>query len=108
LTRGDVVLVVLPGDYGKPRPAIVVQTDLLNEVHGSTIVCLTTTYEREIPGVRIAVEPEEGTGMEKRSYIMADKLTTARRDKVRAIIGRLDAQTVAQLNRAPMTVLDLA
>ena len=45
MRRGDVVLVVLPGDYGKPRPAITVQSDLLNtEDPASYLVCpLTTT-----------------------------------------------------------------
>ena len=35
MRRGDVVLVVVPGDYGKPRPAVVVQTDLVNDTHSS-------------------------------------------------------------------------
>ena len=39
MKRGDVVLVVVPGDYGKPRPAVVIQTDLVNDTHSSVVVC---------------------------------------------------------------------
>jgi mRNA interferase MazF len=44
LKRGDLVVVALPGDYGKPRPALIVQADLFNETHVSvTVVPVTST-----------------------------------------------------------------
>ena len=30
IKRGDIVTCALSGDYGKPRPAVVVQSDLFN------------------------------------------------------------------------------
>jgi mRNA-degrading endonuclease toxin of MazEF toxin-antitoxin module len=43
MRRGDVVTVAVSGGYGKPRPAIVVQSDLLNDTHASVVVCLVTS-----------------------------------------------------------------
>jgi mRNA interferase MazF len=39
--RGDLVTVSLPGDYGKPRTALVIQSDLLNELD-SVVFCPVT------------------------------------------------------------------
>jgi mRNA interferase MazF len=45
LKRGDVVVVALPGDYGKPRPALIIQSDLFNETHASvTVIPVTSTH----------------------------------------------------------------
>ncbi len=49
MRRGDVVLVAVPGDYGKPRPAVVIQTDLANETHASFVVCPMTSYIQDAP-----------------------------------------------------------
>ncbi len=39
MKRGDIVLVTAPGDYGKRRPAVVIQSDLFNDTHASIVVC---------------------------------------------------------------------
>ncbi|MBW4051170.1 MAG: type II toxin-antitoxin system PemK/MazF family toxin [Proteobacteria bacterium] len=39
MKRGDVVTVAASGDYGKPRPAVIVQTNALPAAHASVIVC---------------------------------------------------------------------
>jgi|SRR5579883_2201664 len=39
MKRGDVVVVAAAGDYGKPRPAIVVQTNAFPETHASVVIC---------------------------------------------------------------------
>jgi len=44
MQRGDVVTVAAAGDYGKPRPALIVQADLFNAAHPSvTVLPLTST-----------------------------------------------------------------
>jgi mRNA interferase MazF len=35
LKRGDIALAVARGDYGKSRPAVIVQSDLFNPTHAS-------------------------------------------------------------------------
>ena len=41
--RGDIVTVAAPGDYGKPRPAVIVQSNFLNDTHASIMLCLLTS-----------------------------------------------------------------
>ncbi|TLZ44380.1 MAG: type II toxin-antitoxin system PemK/MazF family toxin, partial [Gammaproteobacteria bacterium] len=43
MRRGDVVTVAAAGDYGKPRPAVIVQTDALPAEHASVVVCRMTS-----------------------------------------------------------------
>jgi mRNA interferase MazF len=98
--RGDVVLVVAPGSYGKPRPAVIVQTDLANETHPSFVVCPLTSHLREAPLFRLGVEPGEGNGLVKPSQIMVDKIITLPGEKVKEVVGRLDEDTMTRLGRS--------
>jgi mRNA interferase MazF len=108
MKRGDICLVVAPGDYGKPRPAVVVQTDLLNPTHASIIVCLMTSEPVDAHRFRIDVAPAAATGLRVRSQIMVDKLATLRREKIGKQIGTLDDDTRSRLDRALALVLGLA
>jgi mRNA interferase MazF len=100
MKRGDVVTVAVAGDYGKPRPAVVVQTDLLNDTHASVVVCLVTSMVLEAPLLRLTVEPSPRNGLHQRSQIMADKLVTVRREKIGPRIGVLEEETMLGLSRA--------
>jgi mRNA interferase MazF len=108
ITRGDICLVAVPGDYGKPRPAVVVQTDLLNTTHASLIVCLVTSHVMNAPAFRLDVDATTSTGLHARSQIMVDKMATVRRDRVRERIGVLDDGARLRLDRALALVLGLA
>ena len=55
IERGDVVICAAAGDYGKPRPAVVVQSDLFNGTHSIVAVCLITTHLEDAPLFRIPV-----------------------------------------------------
>ena len=107
MKRGDVVTVAVTGDYGKPRPAVVVQTDLLNDTHASVVVCLVTSTVLEAPLLRLTVEPSPRNGLHQRSQIMADKLVTVRRDKIGARIGVLEEETMLGLSRALAFVMGI-
>jgi PemK-like, MazF-like toxin of type II toxin-antitoxin system len=54
--RGDLVVVALPGDYGKPRPALVVQSDLFNDAHASITVAPVSSTIVNTPLFRVTVE----------------------------------------------------
>lgn len=108
MKRGDVVLMVAPGDLGKPRPAIVVQTDALGETTSSVLVCPLTSEITERLPVRPMIEPSPGNGLRLRSQIMTDKTTPLRRDRVRRVLGELDDATQEALDRALLIVLGLA
>lgn len=100
ISRGDVVTVAVSGDFGTPRPAVVVQSDVFPQGHASVIVCQTTSTLADVSDFRITVEPSETNSLRGTSQIMADKPVTVRRERISARIGRLDAQDVRRLNRA--------
>jgi mRNA interferase MazF len=98
--RGDVVAEALPGDFGKPRPALVVQSDLFNETHPTVSMLPLTREIRSAPQFRITVEPSADNDLRRISQIMVDKPMTFRRDKIRAPFGRLDDETMLRVGRA--------
>lgn len=108
LKRGDIVVVAAPGDYGKPRPAVVVQADALTGAGlKSVVVCLMSSGELRAPLFRIPVEASPVSGLEKTSQIMVDKLFTLPMEKVTRVIGQItDAQRM-QLNRTLAFVVGL-
>ena len=109
MRRGDIVLVALPGDYGKPRPAIVVQSDLLNgEDPDSYLVCPLTTSLRGQGDVRVRIEPAPGNGLTAPSDAMVDKTSPAPRRHLRDIVGRLDTGTMRAVDPALLVVFGLA
>jgi mRNA interferase MazF len=76
MRRGDVVIVAAAGDYGKPRPAVIVQTDAFPEIHASVVICQLTSELVEAPDFRITIDPNEHNGLRVSSQIMADKPVT--------------------------------
>lgn len=108
MKRGDVVSIALTGDFGKPRPALVVQSDLFNETHATITVLPITGTIVDAPLFRIAVEPSESNGLRKVSQIMVDKLVTTRREKAGEAFGRMDDETMLRVNRALAVWLGIA
>lgn len=108
MKRGDIVLAVAQGDYGKPRPAVIVQSDLFNATHSSLLVCLLTTELIDAPLFRMTLEPSADNGLRARSQIMVDKLLALRRDRIRERIGVLDDEGLLRLNRSLALILGLA
>jgi mRNA interferase MazF len=108
ITRGDVVLMVVPSDLGRPRPGIVVQADELTAGLSTILVCPVLSDLQAGLSLRPLIEVAPGNGLRLRSQIMTDKLVALRRDRVRRVIGRIDAETSEQLDRALLLVLGLA
>lgn len=106
--RGDVVTVVAPGNYGKPRPALVVQADLFNTAHTSVTVCLMTSECCELPACRISLEPDAGNGLRVPSQIQVDRLTTLPWEKLGGRIGKVNDETLLQVSRALAVWLGMA
>ena len=100
--------VAAAGDYGKPRPAVVVQTDALPEEHASVVICQMTSELSEAPDFRVTIVPSDKNGLRIRSQIMADKPVTVRRERIGRRFGRLDATDIARLNVALAFVMGLA
>lgn len=106
MRRGEVVTIVLPGAYGKPRPALVIQSDLFDAL-GSLTVLPITSEQRAAPLLRISIEPTESNGLRKKSQVMIDKTQTVPRAKVGSTIGRLRADTLVEVERALATFLGI-
>jgi mRNA interferase MazF len=98
--RGDLVVVAMPGDYGKPRPALVVQSDLFNDTHASITVAPVTSTIVDTPLFRVTVEPSRRNGLRLVSQIMVDKVTTVRRQRLGQTIGRLEENVMLRVSRA--------
>ena len=107
MKRGDVVTVALQGDLGKPRPALVIQSDLF-DAHPSVTILPVTSDLRATPLFRIAVNPTPDNGLNKPSQVMVDKPQSVARDKIGAVVGRLDDAAMLAVNRALAVFLGLA
>jgi mRNA interferase MazF len=108
MQRGDLVTVAATGDYGKPRPAVIVQTDAFPDSHASVVVCQLTSELVEAPDFRITIDPKPENGLRLTSQVMADKPVTIRRERIGHKIGRLGNQDMARLSAALAFVLGLA
>jgi mRNA interferase MazF len=106
--RGDVVTVAAAGDYGKPRLAVIVQTDAFPESHASVVVCQMTSDLSDATAFRITVDPSAENGLRVTSQIMTDKPVTVLRTRVGSEIGRLNLQEMTRLNTALAFVMGLS
>ncbi len=100
-------MIAVQGDYGKPRPAVVIQSDWLTETD-SVLVCLCTSTLRDAPIYRLTVEPNPLTGLHVISQVMVDKILAVRRDKCGSIIGHLGEETMLTLNRMLSLIIGIA
>jgi mRNA interferase MazF len=107
MSRGDLVIVAAPGDYGKLRPAVIVQSDAIPESHASVVICQITSELAEAD-FRVTIEPGPETGLRARSQVMADKSVTIRRERIGQRIGHLGTSDMARLNVALAFVIGLA
>jgi mRNA interferase MazF len=105
--RGNVVIVA-HGEFGRPRPAVIVQGDELGETTATVLVCPITSILTERLPVRPLIEPAEENGRRIRSHIMTDKALAAPRNRVRSVIGVIDRETSDRLDTALLLVFGLA
>jgi mRNA interferase MazF len=108
MRRGDLVTVAAAGDHGKPRPAVIVQTEAFPQNSASVVVCQLTSELVDAPDFRVTIEPKPKNGLRLKSQVMADKPVTMRRERIGKKIGRLGNQDMARLGIALAFVLGLA
>lgn len=105
--RGDLVTVSAQGDYGKPRPAIVIQSNFLNAADSVLVVLLTSTIA-DAPFYRLTVEPTAENGLKVVSQVMVDKVMAYTRAKCGLIIGHLSDAEMLALNNMLSVMIGLA
>jgi len=99
MKRGDLVTIAVSGNYGKPRPALVVQADGFAVLPSVTVLQLTSEVHDEHL-VRITVQPSAGNGLQKPSQVMIDRAMTVPRTKVGPVFGQLDDAGMLAVSRA--------
>jgi mRNA interferase MazF len=100
LKRGDIVTITTRGHQGKPRPALIIQADVFNDIHGSiTVVPLSSTIVGA-PLFRITLDPSRQNGLKRVSQIMVDKALTLPREKIGKRVGHLSNTLMIRVARA--------
>ena len=107
MRRGDFVTVAVQGDFGKPRPALVIQADAFTN-HPSVTVLLVSGTLVDAPLLRLAVAPDAATGLLRPSQIMIDKAMTVMRGRIGQVIGRLNADAMLEVERRLAVFLGIA
>lgn len=99
LQRGDVLKVIIPGEYGKPRPAVIIQTRMLHDIPSLIVVPCTSEL---VDGCiyRPNVPHDEQTGLLLPTQAMADKLVAVSKRRIREVIGHVSPETLDDVERA--------
>lgn len=107
MKRGEVVTVALAGDFGKPRPAVVIQSDRFADTGTLTVLLISSTAV-DAPLIRLTVQPTPENGLRKASQVMIDKTMSVKRARLGVPIGRLDEETMVSVTRSLAVFLGVA
>jgi mRNA interferase MazF len=105
--RGDLVTIATQGDFGKPRPALVIQSDLFREHSTITVLPITSTLV-SAPLLRVTVHPTPENGLQKTSQVMVDKAIMVKQEKIGPAFGRIDANGLIEIERTLAVLLGIA
>jgi mRNA interferase MazF len=101
------VTVAMQGDFGKPRPALVIQADAFAD-HATVTVLPVSSTMVDAPLLRLTVAPDAANGLRRPSQIMIDKAMTITRAKIGEAIGRLDGDAMVEVERRLAVFLGIA
>jgi mRNA interferase MazF len=91
---------------GKTRPVVIIQTDLLNGIHPSTIICpLTTNIRPEVQLLRVHIKKGRSG---RASDILVDQIRSIDKTRLLRRLGRLQRNQIQALRKNIKIVLDLA
>ncbi|WHA42262.1 type II toxin-antitoxin system PemK/MazF family toxin [Agrobacterium larrymoorei] len=107
MRRGDLVTVSVSGDFGKPRPALVIQSDYFSETATVTVLLVSGTLV-DAPFIRLTIQPSSRNGLVKPSQVMIDKPMTVLREKVGQSFGRLEDDVMLSVTRSLAVFVGLA
>jgi mRNA interferase MazF len=107
MKRGDFVTVAVTGDFGKPRPALVVQSNQFDRLATVTVLLVSGTLV-DAPLLRVTLQPDAKNGLRKPCQVMVDKAMTVRKDKLGSSFGRIDAAAMLEVERRLALFLGIA
>lgn len=99
--------IAMQGDFGKPRPALVIQSDKFNE-HATVTVLLVSSTLVDAPLLRVTIQPNETNGLQKPSQAMVDKAMTVKRDKLGEAFGSASDAEMLEIGRCLAVFLGIA
>lgn len=106
MRRDGLVTVALPGDFGNPRSAVVIQSDQFLETGSVTVLLLAGTLV-DAPPIRSPLLPAPYNGLIKPSQVQVDKAMSVKRDRIGRVIGRLDDEAMLTVTRSLALFLGL-
>ncbi|MBL7760177.1 MAG: type II toxin-antitoxin system PemK/MazF family toxin [Sediminibacterium sp.] len=90
---------------GKTRPVVIIQTDLLNSQHLSTLICpVTSNVQPEIEILRVHLRKNQ---LDKPSDILVDQIRAIDNKRLLEKIGRLTDDQINKLEQSIAIILDL-
>ena len=105
--RGEFVTIALSGDFGKPRPALILQADQFTGTATVTVLLVSSTLV-EAPLLRVTVHPNAQNGLRRPSQVMVDKAMTVKREKLGQVFGRIDSEALLEIERCLAVFLGIA
>ena len=99
--------IAMQGDFGKPRPALVIQSDPFNE-HATVTVLLVSSTLVDAPLFRVTVQPDKINSLQKPSQVMVDKAMTVKRDKLGEAFGSASDEVMLEVGRCLAVFLGIA
>lgn len=106
LKRGDLITAVFAGDYGKPRPTVVVQADRLGNLESVLLCPLTSRIDTDGPA-RVLIPASHANKLKSNSLVMVDKITAVSLSRCRERLGALQNEELQQVDEALLLVLGL-
>ena len=107
MKRGDVIVVALQGDLGKPRPAVIIESDRLASTE-NILICPGTSHLVEgVEPRRLLILPTQENGLREPTQFQIDRLVAPRRTKCGGVIGQLDEQAMAEIDGLLTVILGL-
>lgn len=105
--RGELVTIAVQGDFGKPRPALVIQAEQFSAHSSVTVLPITSTLV-DAPLLRVTVNPTDENGLQMSFQVMVDKAMTVRREKIGRAFGHIDADTLVEVERCLAVFVGIA
>ena len=105
--RGDFVTIALSGDFGKPRPALILQADQFAGTATVTVLLVSSALV-EAPLLRVTVHPDAQNGLRSQSQVMVDKAMTVKREKLGQVFGHIDSESLLEIERCLAVFLGVA
>ena len=92
---------------GKTRPAVVIQTNLLNQLdHPSTLICPITSQTSKTENILRVKTGIEGTGLEQNSEILVDQIRALDNRRFLEKLGKLTPENAIELREKLGAVMD--